>query len=167
METFQGQVSPTKNLRESSSGAAATLCEKHVVAVESNQTVDLIARLMKEHRIGDVLVVEKRGAKSVPIGMITDRDLAIDIVARGESSDSLYASDVMTSNLATASMSDDVFTMIATMKKHKVGRLPVLDSEGGLMGIVTAKALLRYLVSEIDELIHISERNSKAEFSSH
>ncbi len=155
------------NYQSQGVGVAALFCEKHVVSVESNQTLDRVARMMKEHRIGDIIVVEKRNDVSVPIGMITDRDLAIEVVARAENADSMYASDIMSPQVTTAKLSDDVFTMIAIMKKSKIGRLPVIDEDGGLCGIVTAKAILRFLVNEIENLIHISDRNVEGALHPH
>jgi CBS domain-containing protein len=110
------------------------------------------ARLMREHHVGNVVVVEEREGKRVPIGIVTDRDVVVEIVALGLDPGTLTIGDIMLPGLATIDEATGVFETIEFMRVKGVRRMPVVAANGALVGIVTLDDLLALLAEEFYEL---------------
>jgi len=129
------------------------LCSREVIMVHRGDTVFQAAQLMEKHRVGTLVVVEERGGRRVPVGIINDRDLIAQIIERDlvveiitpelESS-KMTVGDIMAANLKPMKENCDVFEAIQLMSSNGTRRLPVVDDEGWLTGIVTLDDLLRY-----------------------
>ena len=99
------------------------------------------ACLMKEINAG-VLPVVEAGSKKL-VGVVTDRDIAIRVIADGKDAD-CCVSDVMSAgNLATCSPTDDVDRVMETMSREQVRRIPIVDERGTLVGIVAQADIVR------------------------
>ena len=97
--------------------------------------LDRVAQMMWDGDCGDILVADDRG---YPTGIVTDRDIAMSSVLNHKELWALRASDVTQERpLATCHIGDDVDDAIRIMAKHKVRRLPVVDSSGSLKGIIS------------------------------
>ena len=106
-----------------------------------DSTVREAAQLMKEINAGVIPVVES-GSKKL-VGVVTDRDIAIRVVAEGKASD-CRVSDVMSAgNLATCTPSDDVDRVMETISREQVRRIPIVDERGSLVGIVAQADIVR------------------------
>ena len=100
------------------------------------------ARLMKEMDAGVVPIVESSSSKKL-VGIVTDRDLAIRLVAEGRDG-SCALSEVMSSGrLATCGPTDDVDRVMETMSREQVRRIPIVDERGALVGIVAQADIVR------------------------
>lgn len=100
------------------------------------------AQLMKEMDAGVVPIVESSSSKKL-VGIVTDRDLAIRLVATGRDS-SCPVSELMTSgNLATCGPTDNVDRVMETMSRERVRRIPIVDERGALVGIVAQADIVR------------------------
>lgn len=139
------------------------LYEKDVVSIASNANLSEAARLMRENHIGDVVVVEDRNGGSRPIGILTDRDLVIETLGQEVLPDAVRVNDIMSKSMICAKSTDGIYDMIRLMKDNGIGRLPVVDEKGSLVGIVTAKKILDLLVQELGELVSYSERQHARE----
>jgi len=101
------------------------------------------AQLMQREDTGVVPVVEGEGANRRLVGLITDRDIAIRVVAEGRDG-STRVSEVMTANrLATCSPDDDIDSVMNAMAKEQVRRIPIVDERGSLVGIVAQADIVR------------------------
>ena len=98
-------------------------------------TVDQAAQLMKAEDVGPVPVVEDQGTKKL-VGIVTDRDLAIKIVAEGRDPKSTRVEEVMTRDLVTCRPDDDLQTALDAMARHQVRRIPIVDNNGSIVGII-------------------------------
>jgi len=87
--------------------------------------------------------------------MLTDRDIAIEVVAFGVAADALTAGDIMSGDPAIAREGDDLLAVLATMRERGVRRLPVVDADGALAGIVSADNLWEVLAEEVDGLVRV------------
>ncbi len=113
----------------------ATLKEimtKDPITVRPDDSAQKAAGLMKDNHIGPIPVLDQERKL---IGMVTDRDLAIKVVAEGRSADT-KVSDVMSRDLFTCGPDDNVKEAIRTMETHQVRRVPIVDDKGHLLGIV-------------------------------
>lgn len=112
--------------------------KKLVVTVTESETVTAVAQKLRDSRVGCVVVL----TDGRPAGIITDRDLAIRIVADGRDPSATRASDIVTYDPITCEESESVLEAVEKMRKHGVRRLPVVDGRGALVGIVTANDLI-------------------------
>jgi CBS domain-containing protein/uncharacterized protein YjbJ (UPF0337 family) len=99
-------------------------------------SVDIAARLMRIQDVGMIPVVE---GESVPklVGVLTDRDLAVLVVAPGREPRKTKVSEVMTRNVVTCNENDSVEEALDSMKSHQIRRIPVLSKGNGVVGVVS------------------------------
>jgi CBS domain-containing protein len=109
--------------------AIGEICNREVVIVQLNSTVLEAAQLMRQHHVGDVLVVEDRGGVRVPVGIVTDRDLLVEIMAPELDQKVITVDDIMVPELATVKENTGVFEAIQYMRAKAVRRLPVVDGQ--------------------------------------
>ena len=103
-------------------------------AVPEDSVAD-VARLMKDKDVGPVPIVESHDSKKL-IGIVTDRDLAIKVVAEGRDPQSTRVRDVMTSDVVTCRDDDDINVALNAMSTHQLRRIPVVDNGNMLLGII-------------------------------
>jgi len=143
--------------------AIGEVCNREVVIVGRNTPVTEAAQLMREHHVGDVVVVEESKDKRRPIGIVTDRDIVLEVVAAEVDADTLMAGDIMTEDMAMVRETEGVFEAMRYMRDKGVRRLPVVDAEGGLAGIVTLDDLLELLAEEMGQLTRLVRRERERE----
>ena len=112
------------------------------------QTLAAVARLMEQHNVGAVVLAENHR----PVGIVTDRDLALHIAAHGVPLQA-PAARVMSTPVMTVGRDDGVFDTTQSMMESGVRRLPVVDEDGRLVGLVTLDDLLRVLGRELSNLL--------------
>ncbi|NCT66240.1 MAG: CBS domain-containing protein [Rhodanobacteraceae bacterium] len=116
----------------------ADICTRHVVHIGATASLREAAETMRTRHVGTVVVVDQPNGERVPIGIVTDRDLVVAVVAEGVDPGSLTVADVMSRRVATCMEDQDMFEAIEIMRERGVRRLPVLNAKGGLAGIVAA-----------------------------
>ena len=114
------------------------ITKKKVVTVRPDETVVKAARLMGEKNVGSVVVVENRK----PIGILTDRDIAIRVVAKKADINSILVKDVMTKKIVTGRDNQRVAELAKVMHENGIRRVPIVDKKGMLSGIITLDDLL-------------------------
>lgn len=121
--------------------------------------IDTVAKLMLDLDCGSIPVLEGRK----PVGVITDRDITCRVVAAGKTPPAIPVSDVMTKNVYTIRDDEPVEAAINLMKTHQVRRIPVVDSEGKLVGIVAPSDLAPIFASTnvADFLLSVSYWNHR------
>lgn len=97
------------------------------------------AMLMREYHVGDVVVIENHKNKVVPIGIVTDRDLIMEVVVTELDCRVITVGDIILTSLATAKDSLGMPKVIQLMTSKGLRRLPVVDDGGSLLGIVTLR----------------------------
>lgn len=132
------------------------ICTVQTVCCTRNESVQGAAMLMRHHHVGDLVVVDNEGGVNRPVGILTDRDIVVSVIAPGLDPASLMASDIMSEDLLTAKDTDDVYETIEHMRLRGIRRVPVVDAEGNLNGILSADDLLEFLAEEMGELSRIS-----------
>ncbi|AND68477.1 hypothetical protein ATSB10_10230 [Dyella thiooxydans] len=120
---------------------AAEICTRHVVYIDRKASIREAAQSMRGHHVGALVITDQPNGERVPAGIITDRDIAIAVVAAGIQPENLTVEDVMNRNVATCTESEDLFDIITTMLARSVRRLPVVNDKGGLVGMVSADDL--------------------------
>lgn len=146
--------------------AIGEICCRDVVIAQAEETVLDAAKLMREHHVGNVVVVEEREGKRVPVGIVTDRDVVVEIVAPGLDPATLTIGDIMLSGLAAIDEGTGVFETIEFMRSKGVRRMPVVAADGALVGIVTLDDLVALLAEEFYELSAVLRKEQQKEVAS-
>jgi CBS domain-containing protein len=139
------------------------ICNRDVLVAQPSTPVAEAARLMREYHSGTVVVVEDKGAQRVPVGIVTDRDIVVELTAKGVASDALAVGDLMGAELMTAQEEEGIWELIRRMRSRGVRRVPVVNRDGGLEGIVTVDDLLELLADELAGLAAIVAREQARE----
>jgi CBS domain-containing protein len=108
---------------------------RNPVSARPDDTVASVARLMKENDIGPVPIVDDNKSKRL-VGIVTDRDLAIKVVAAGRDPQTTPVKEVMTTNVITCRDNDDIETALDAMSTQQLRRIPVVDDGNMLLGII-------------------------------
>ncbi len=105
-------------------------------------TVVSAAMIMKSQDVGSIPVVSDRDSRRV-IGIVTDRDIAMRVVAEQREYYATHVNDVMSKDVVTCQSGDDYDEVLAAMKEHQIRRVPVVDSEKRLVGIIAQADVAR------------------------
>ena len=143
--------------------AVGEICNRDVVIAEKSLSVVAAAQLMRTHHVGDLVVVEEKNGRKHPAGIVTDRDIVVEVVAAGVNPESLKVGDIMGPEVATVRESEGLFEALRYMRDKGVRRMPVVDREGGLVGILTLDDLLSLLAEEMTELAKLVSHERQRE----
>ncbi len=138
-------------------------CNREVVVVAKDAATDVAIGLMREYHVGDVVVVEDRLGQKIPIGILTDRDVVIELLAEGVDLDAVSVGDIMSYELHVAREGDGLTNTIKTMKQKGVRRLPVVNDQGGLVGILTLDDIIEIMAELLDDLAAVVKKEQKRE----
>ena len=130
-------------------------CNREVVISGRESTIVAVAQLMRLHHVGDVVIVEDKEEGRVPVGIITDRDLVVELIADGVDLDAVTAGDVMSYELVTARTDDSIWETLRRMRGQGVRRMPVVNDQGGLEGILSLDDILELLADELSMLAKV------------
>jgi len=126
-KTTRAQENPMKKCNE--------VMTKNPVCCLPNDLVSEVAELMKSKDIGPVPIIENEQTKKL-MGIVTDRDLALKIVGEGRDPKSTKAEVVMARKVVTCRAEDDLQHALDAMSEYKLRRLPVVDKDDGIVGII-------------------------------
>jgi CBS domain-containing protein len=138
-------------------------CNREVVIVDKDAQVLEAAQLMRSHHVGDLVVIQERTGKPIPVGIITDRDIVVEVVAKNVALDAVSVGDVMSFELTTANEEDDIFDTVKRMRTKGVRRLPVVDKQGALVGILAIDDLLGLLEEFVGDVTAVIVREQAHE----
>lgn len=124
------------------------LCILDVASCKREATVAEAARLMRQCHTGDLIVLDETDGSREPVGIITDRDIVMQVVAQGRDPNHTLVADVMAAPLVVAGTSEDTDTAIERMRSHGVRRLPVINDAGEIAGILTLDDFQRYFADQ-------------------
>lgn len=160
----QSWDNPARQRRAWKSGMAiGHVCTREVVVAYPETPVAEAARLMREHHVGDLVVVAGTQSQRVPLGVVTDRDLVVEVLAREVPVAGLTLGEIMLQDLVTAREDEGVFDAIELMRARGVRRMPIVDAQGVLVGIVSLDDLLEILAEELNALVGLISREQAAE----
>lgn len=130
-------------------------CNREVIVTGRGTGIEEAARLMREHHVGDLIVVESRDVGNVPVGIVTDRDLVIEVLAQGVDPDTVTVDDIMSDEPFVMEEHEDLWNALEMMRSKGVRRLPVVDGRGALVGIITLDDLVEAVGEGIGDFVRI------------
>lgn len=139
------------------------ICNREVVVAERTTTIVEAARMMRRYHVGDLVVVDEDQGRRVPVGMVTDRDLVVEVIAREQPFASCTVSAIMSATVVCVPETAGVIETIQLMRSHGVRRVPVVNAGGALVGILAADDLLDLLAEELSALARIAPRGQERE----
>ena len=137
----------------------AGICIRDVETAGPEEAVVDVARRMRDRRLGTIVVVDNERR---PMGIISDRDVTVRVVAAGLDPTRTSVRDIMTPMPTTVLLDTTVEAAIGEMRMGRMRRLPVVDGMGKLIGIVTLDDLLRLLAEELGEVERLLEAETSA-----
>ena len=131
------------------------MCMPDVVYCGPDTRVAEAAQLMRGKHVGDLVVVEDPTGERIPIGVVTDRDLVVEVLAKELDPAITKLVDIMRTPVVVAAETEDTAQAIERMRTHGVRRIPVVGEGGALVGIVTLDDLLKQFAADANALIDV------------
>lgn len=141
------------------------LCQQNVVTASPTTSIPSAARVMREAHVGYLIVVEparEEGAYKV-VGVLTDRDIVVAVVARDADARALTVGDVMTRDPLIANESSPLEVTLTLMEEVGVRRVPVVNSKGALSGVLALDDALRTIASQLTKIAGCIGNEQKVE----
>jgi len=129
------------------------VCNREVVIVTPEESITEAARLMRERHVGDVVVVSEREGVRVPVGILSDRDLVIEVLAKEVPLDAVTVGDVMSDRLLIAREDEGILDAVKRMRERGVRRVPVVGEDGALVGILALDDLIELIAEQLTDLV--------------
>lgn len=133
-------------------------CNRRAVTADKATEIGEIARIMRREHVGTVVVVERRDHAEYPVGIVTDRDLVVEVLALNLAPDIVTVGDMMSSDLVTAREDDDFWRTLDRMSAKGVRRLPVVNEKGVLVGVLTVDDVLTALAVGLSDMTRLVQR---------
>jgi CBS domain-containing protein len=125
------------------------ICNHNVATIAKNAGIADAAAIMRAEHVGDLIVAEVRGDAKIPIGILTDRDIVVGVVAKGAAPDSVTVGDAMTRNPLTVREDSSVEFALREMRRFGVRRAPVVRANGDLIGVVAIDDIIEHLAVQL------------------
>ena len=131
-------------------------CSRDLVVAGRNDGMLAAAKRMRERHVGCLIVVDEAEAGQRPVGILTDRDIVVGVLAQSDRGLQLVSvEDVMTANVAVAQEDDDLSDALLRMRSFGVRRMPVVDGRGQLVGLISFDDLVVYVQEEMNDLAEL------------
>ena len=142
---------------------AADICKRDVIVAYRDTPLTEAARLMRERHVGTLIVVVDRASERVPVGILTDRDIVVAVVAKGLDPRTLKVGDVMSSGVFAVREQDGPAEVLRAMRENGVRRVPVVTHSGALAGILAIDDLLELMSDELVDFVRAFARERTRE----
>jgi len=139
------------------------ICTPDVVYCNADSTALAAARLMRERHVGDVVVVDEPNGHQTPIGVVTDRDIVVEVIAKEQDPAKVTVREIMRTPVVVAHATEEVSEAVERMKAHGVRRIPVMGESQRLVGILCLDDLLKQMVTDAGALVEIVSREQRRE----
>jgi CBS domain-containing protein len=137
---------------------AGELCVRDVVTAYEEESALDAARRMALLDVGDLIIVRQRPhGQPLPVGIVTDRDLVVHVLAREVSAAATKLCDIMRRELVTVSEDDSIEAVAAKMRTHTIRRLPVVDHLGGLQGVLSVDDVIGWMRDQLQTATKLLE----------
>jgi CBS domain-containing protein len=139
------------------------ICNHNVATVGEREGIADAAALMREQHVGDLIVVEPRGGANVPVGILTDRDIVVGVIAKRIAPEAVTVGDAMTRNLLTVREDSSLEFALREMRRYGVRRAPVVRANGDLVGVIAVDDIIQHLAMQLRGLADLIRLEQEAE----
>ena len=139
-------------------------CNRTVVCIDASESIQDAANLMRVQHVGDLVITRWDDSARIPTGIITDRDLVLEVMAPGLDSDAVCVGDLFAGpDLVLAHVEDELEATIDKMRTHGVRRIPVVSTAGHLVGLITMDDILGIITEQLTDMVTLIERQTELE----
>jgi CBS domain-containing protein len=142
---------------------AGDLCTRNTVIASRSLALTEAARLMREHHVGSLVIVDDTLLGQMPVGMLTDRDIVTAVVAKDVDVHAVQVGDVMSGDPVTVREADSLLDTLEVMRRHGVRRVPVTDPRGVLQGVLSLDDLTEVIGEQVTALVQALTSGSRRE----
>lgn len=129
------------------------VCNREVVIMSHEESILEAAKPMRDQHVGDVVIVEENESGRIPVGILSDRDLVIEVLAKEVPLDAVTVGDIMSDWLLIAKEEDEILDTVKRMRKRGVRRVPVVSATGTLVGILVVDNLIDLIAEQLSDLV--------------
>jgi CBS domain-containing protein len=137
------------------------ICNREVIVIQRDEAVVAAAKLMRQYHVGAVIVVDK--PNRIPVGIVTDRDLVVEVMATELDETVITVGDIMAPDIFTVKADTATYEAIEFMRRKTIRRLPIVDEAGELVGILTLDDALQLLSEQSLDLAKLVRYEQKKE----
>lgn len=134
------------------------VCCREVTVARAEESLHTAAQLMREQRVGSVIVCEDRGAQRIPIGILTDRDILLALLQSGVRLNETFIGEVMSRDPLVLHDAESIEQAVDRMRAYAVRRAPVVTASGSLLGIVSVDDLFDVLAEQLHDIARLIKR---------
>lgn len=142
---------------------AGELCNREVITATPDMSIQEAARLMRDNHVGCLIVVRENEGQVEPAGILTDRDIVIELIAKDVPIEEVSVGDIMSFAVLRVTESETVFETAQRMRSRGVRRVPVVNSTGALVGVLALDDILSLLGEELSLLSKLTRREAEQE----
>ena len=139
------------------------ICNRDVVNIPMNDSIIHAAFLMREFHVGDLVVTYKIEHMTIPVGILTDRDIVIEVLAKEIDPKSLMVKDIMSTDLSMADEDDTVLEVLDKMVDIGVRRMPIVNRDQELIGIVSIEDLIEEMSEHLSRISKVFYKGQQYE----
>jgi predicted transcriptional regulator len=141
----------------------SSVCNYNVATIERDAGVVEAAGRMRAQHVGDLIVVAEKAGGRVPVGILTDRDIVVAVVAKGASATALTVGDAMSAALLTVNKDNGIEHALREMRRAGVRRAPVVDAAGLLVGVLSIDDVIDHLAVQLGHIADIIRLGQQTE----
>jgi signal-transduction protein with cAMP-binding, CBS, and nucleotidyltransferase domain len=142
---------------------AGALCNRNVVTANRETSISEAARLMRDRHVGSLIIIEKRDQRVEPVGILTDRDIVVEVLAEDVDPNIVTVGDIMTSAVLKVNENDSILETAQRMRARGVRRVPVVTNQCDLVGVLAQDDILGLLSEELSLLVKVTAREVEQE----
>lgn len=143
-----------------------SICTPDVICCSPTTSIQAAAALMRAKHTGDLVVVDDPDDQRIPLGVITDRDIVVEVLAAGMNPATTAVGSIVHPPVVVASENEDASEALQRMRSHGVRRLPVVGAEGRLTGILSLDDVLKLVAADLNALVDLVARQQDREHRS-
>lgn len=142
---------------------AGQLCNRTVITATPDTSILEAARLMRDNHVGSLVVIKDNEGHAEPAGIVTDRDIVIELIAKAVPVEDVTVGDIMSFALLKVTEDETVFDTAQRMRCRGVRRVPVVTKTGELAGILALDDIMSLLGEELSMLSKLTQRETEQE----
>lgn len=139
------------------------ICNHNVATIGKRASIAEAATLMRAEHVGNLIVTEVRGDAKLPVGILTDRDIVVGVVAKGAAPDAVTVGDAMTRDPLTVREDASMEFALREMRRYGVRRAPVVRGNGDLVGVIAVDDIIEHLAIQLTRLAELIRLEQEAE----
>lgn len=131
------------------------VCNREVIVLDREGTILEAAQLMRRHHVGSVVVTAGQSGVAVPVGILTDRDIVVELLAEQVHLEAVAVGDAMSADLLTVSEEEELMEVIQQMRSRGVRRVPVVTRSGALTGVLAVDDLIDLIAEQLGDMVRL------------